>query len=209
MDLQRKGQTQTAAAGGVVLACEHALLLRLSGKDRKAAPQESALQWLPQLLEEIKAMTRQKIHALFLTQEMSCWPSLETVFAAAQENEDYVATLVYTPFHHENLTNVVDYYDAYRELGLPVLRHNAYDLPAESPDVVFVNKPYANIPELYQEKAPVSGGSPTDLHCLWHGADHGSDQVRLPVPCPVQGLAAHCLRQHRQGIRQALRLPWR
>ena len=121
-------------------------------KIEKLLRKEGALQWLPQLLEEIKALTHQKIHALFLTQELSCWPSLETVFAAAQENEDYVATLVYTPFHHENLTNVVDYYEAYRQLGLPILRHNAYDLPAESPDVVFVNKPYANIPELYQEK---------------------------------------------------------
>ena len=107
---------------------------------------------LPELQSKIEGITRKKIHALFLTQEMSCWPSLESVFAAVQSNEDFEATLVYTPFHHENLTSVVDYYDAYRDLGLPILRHNAYDLPQDSPDVVFVNKPYANIPELYQEK---------------------------------------------------------
>ena len=121
-------------------------------KLEKLLRKDAADQWLPELMEQIKAMTRTKIHALFLTQEMSCWPSLESVFAAAQENEDFEATLVYTPFHHENLTAAVDYYGPYRQLGLPVLRHNEYDLPQDSPDVVFVNKPYANIPELYQEK---------------------------------------------------------
>ena len=121
-------------------------------KLEKLLRKDVADQWLPELMEQIKAMTRTKIHALFLTQEMSCWPSLESVFAAAQENGDFEATLVYTPFHHENLTNTVDYYEPYRQLGLPVLRHNEYDLPQDSPDVVFVNKPYANIPELYQEK---------------------------------------------------------
>ena len=141
-------QQPEAWAVPVSMGCYYDFLEKIEKLLRK----EAAQKWLPQLLEQITSMTRTKIHALFLTQEMSCWPSLETVFAAARENEDYEATLVYTPFHHENLTNVVDYYDAYRELGLPVLRHNAYDLPQESPDVVFVNKPYANIPELYQEK---------------------------------------------------------
>ena len=108
--------------------------------------------WLPQMLEEITRKTRTKIHALFLTQEMSCWPSLESVFAAARNNEDFEAALVYTPFYHENFSEQIDYYEDYRELGLPVLRHNQYDLPAESPDVVFTIKPYANIPELYQQK---------------------------------------------------------
>lgn len=141
-------QQPEAWAVPVSMQCYYDLLGQIEALLRTDKVQEE----LPQLLSKIEGMTRKKIHALFLTQEMSCWPSLESVFAAAQSNEDFEATLVYTPFHHENLTNVVDYYDAYRELGLPILRHNAYDLPQESPDVVFVNKPYANIPELYQEK---------------------------------------------------------
>ena len=113
---------------------------------------DGAAEQITELLQEIRRMTRKKIHALFLTQEMACWPSLESVFAAAQQNEDYEASLVYTPFYHENFSEQIDYYDAYREQGLPVLRHQEYDLPLDSPDVAFVMKPYANIPEPYQPK---------------------------------------------------------
>ena len=109
----------------------------------------SAPDKLPGLLQHICEITRTKIHALFMTQEMACWPSLESVFAAAQQSEDFEASLVYTPFYHENFSEQVDYYDAYRELGLPVLRHNEYDLPADSPDVAFMIKPYGNVPEPY------------------------------------------------------------
>lgn len=107
---------------------------------------------LPPLLSEIESRTRKKIYALFLTQEMSCWPSLESVFHAAQENEDFETALVYTPFYHQNFTEQVDYFPAYASLGLPVQRHNCYDLSQHSPDVVFLIKPYANVPEPYQPR---------------------------------------------------------
>lgn len=138
----------TGWAVPVSTQCYYEWLETIEKKLRKGEPQK----WLPQLQKQIADMTRKKLHALFLTQEMSCWPSLESVFAAAQSNEDFETALVYTPFFHQNFSEQVDYYDAYRELGLPVLRHNQYDLPQESPDVVFIIKPYANIPELYQQK---------------------------------------------------------
>jgi len=102
-----------------------------------------------EFLDDVKAATRTKIHALFLTQELSCWPSLESVFWAAYRNPDYEASLVYTPFFHKNFSEQVDYYEAYREMGVPVQRYNEYDLIVDSPDVVFIIKPYANIPEYY------------------------------------------------------------
>lgn len=101
------------------------------------------------LQKEITDLTRKKIHALFLTQETFCWPSLESVFAAAVESEEYEVALVYTPYFHTNFTEQVDYYETYQQLGLPVLRHNEYNLPEESPDVVFLIKPYGNVPERY------------------------------------------------------------
>lgn len=101
------------------------------------------------LQQEITQLTRAKIHALFLTQETFCWPSLESVFKAAQESADYEASLVYTPFYHKDYSEQVDYTKAYQKLGVPVLRHNDFDLPQDSPDVVFMIKPYANVPEQY------------------------------------------------------------
>lgn len=105
---------------------------------------------LTALLSEIEGYTRKKVYALFLTQELACWPSLESVFRAAEASEDYEAALVYTPFFHQNFSEQVDYYPAYQKMGIPVQRHNEYDLPSHSPDVVFIIKPYASIPELYQ-----------------------------------------------------------
>lgn len=105
---------------------------------------------IPDLLTVITGQTRKKIRALFLTQEMACWPSLESVFLAALENEDFDADLVYTPFYHQNFTRQVDYFPDYQALGLPIRRHNDYDLSALSPDVVFLIKPYASVPEPYQ-----------------------------------------------------------
>ena len=138
----------TGWAVPVSMQCYYDLLETIDKLLRKGAVE----QWMPDLLQKIRDMTRQKIHVLFLTQEMSVWPSLESVFAAAQGNDAFCTTLVYTPFHHENFSRQVDYYDAYREMGLPILRHNEYDLPQESPDVVFTIKPYANVPELFQHK---------------------------------------------------------
>lgn len=107
---------------------------------------------IQEICDEITELTRTKLYALFLTQEVSCWPSLESVFDAAQSNPDYETALVYTPFYHQNFSEQVDYYDEYRSMGLPILRHNEYDLTEQSPDIVFVIKPYAKIPERYQLK---------------------------------------------------------
>lgn len=102
------------------------------------------------LYTEIRKVTRTKLYALFLTQEPSCWPSMESVFNAAQENPDYETALVYTPFYHANFIEQVDHYSEYVDMGFPVIRHGEYDLPQHSPDVVFMIKPYGNIPEQFQ-----------------------------------------------------------
>lgn len=111
---------------------------------------ENKIVELEKILVEITEHTKKKINALFLAQELACWPSLESVFEAAQKNDDYEVSLVYTPFSHVNYTEQVDYYDDYRKLGLPIQRHNEYDLVGQSPDVVFMIKPYSNIPEAYR-----------------------------------------------------------
>ncbi len=106
-----------------------------------------------EITEEVKRLTRQKIYVLFLTQEPSCWPSLKSVFEAARKDPDYEAALIYTPFYHENFTSQVDYYDTYAiDMNLPVIRHNEYNLSEHSPDIVFMIKPYGNVPKQYEIK---------------------------------------------------------
>ena len=107
---------------------------------------------LKELLEEIEALTRKKIYVLFLTQEISCWPSLESVFMAAEQDPDYETALVYTPFFHLNFGEQTDCFDEYKAMGVPVIRHSEYDLIGQSPDLVFIIKPYGNVPERYEFK---------------------------------------------------------
>jgi len=103
--------------------------------------------------KEIRSITRTKIYVLFLAQEPSCWPSIESVFYAAKKNPDYETALVYTPFFHKDFFKQQDYYDFYvNEMKLPILRHNEYNLPKYSPDVIFMIKPYGNVPEQFQIK---------------------------------------------------------
>lgn len=102
------------------------------------------------LLAEITGLTRKKIHALFLTQEPACWPSLESVYAAAEKNPDYETALVYTPYYHVNYTEQIDHYDELVEMGIPVFRASNYRLVDHSPDIAFMIKPYGNTPPEYQ-----------------------------------------------------------
>lgn len=105
---------------------------------------------ITKLLEEITSVTRDKIRVLFLTQEPACWPSLESVFCAAQKNRNFEADLVYTPYFHKNYTEQIDHFPELEELGIPVQRAGAYPLTEASPDIVFMIKPYGNTPPEYQ-----------------------------------------------------------
>ena len=108
---------------------------------------------LNSVLEEVKKRTREKIYVLFLTQEPSVWPSIASVYEAARNHPVFETALVYTPFYHVNFTEQMDYFDTYaNEMGLPVIRHSDYNLEKYSPDVVFMIKPYGNIPEQFQIK---------------------------------------------------------
>lgn len=104
-----------------------------------------------ELMEAVDAHTRKTIELLILTQEPSCWPSLESLFYAASANERYHVSLVYTPFEHKDLTEQVDYYDTYREeMNLPVIRHSEYQLHHVCPDIVVMVKPYSGVPAPYR-----------------------------------------------------------
>ena len=121
-------------------------LERLSALLRSGAAAEA----FDALAREIRELTREQIHVLFLIQEPFCWASLESVFEAARYDPDVETALVYTPFYNANFKEQTDYFDTYAGMGLPVLRHDEYDLAADSPDVVFMLKPYTNVPGPYE-----------------------------------------------------------
>jgi len=99
------------------------------------------------LRTEAKKHTCDKLRLLFLTQDVQCWSSLESVFFAALADERFEADLVYTHYNVQISPDAPDYYDIYKtELNLPVIRHDEYSIAEHSPDVMFINKGYDNVP---------------------------------------------------------------
>ena len=73
------------------------------------------------------------------------WPSLESVSMARKDDPRFEAQVVYLPCQHPNKSTDLGEYDAYIKRGIPVIRHDAYDLTQEAPDVVVYCKPYDEI----------------------------------------------------------------
>lgn len=101
-------------------------------------------------LEENQQVAQEKVRAVFFTQESCCWPSLASLYQAMAADERYETKVIYTPFEHVNSDKTVDNLKIYtEEMGLPILRHDEYNLSEDSPDIAIFVKPYANIPMQY------------------------------------------------------------
>jgi hypothetical protein len=87
-----------------------------------------------------------KIKAAFFVQEMSVWPSLESVYEAFVSDPDCEADLVYIPFEHQNKSKFRDEIVDYKNAGWHIVHCKDYDLATKSPDFTFFLKPYDGIP---------------------------------------------------------------
>lgn len=83
-----------------------------------------------------------KCKVLFLAQEFSVWPSLESVYLAMRDDERFEPDIVYVPFHHPNKEADISEIKHYEHSGLKVYKHTEYDVSACCPDIVFYVKPY-------------------------------------------------------------------
>ena len=90
-----------------------------------------------------------KCHILFLVQEETVWPSLESVYLAMAQDERFEPKLVYVPFQHQNMILKDDNLEMYLQKGLPIVNYIDYDLSIDNPDIVFFAKPYNNIPRRF------------------------------------------------------------
>ena len=87
-----------------------------------------------------------RIKALIMVQEMTVWPSVESVYEAFSEDSNTEVQLVYIPFEHVNKDKTRNEIEEYRERHLPIIHCKDYDLAEESPDLAFFVKPYDCIP---------------------------------------------------------------
>jgi capsular polysaccharide biosynthesis protein len=101
---------------------------------------------LEQLLERLQTDHHPRIKAVFFAQERFTWPSLKSVYEAFAANPACEAQLVYVDFEHANTDASRDWFAEYREMNLPMVWSEAYDVSLESPDLAFFVKPYDGIP---------------------------------------------------------------
>ena len=98
---------------------------------------------------EVSSQPVPKIKAVFFLQETFVWPSFESVYEAFIADPDCEAKLVYVPFEHVNKEPNYDDMKTYKNMGLPVIHCQNYDLAVESPDIAFFLKPYDSIPKQF------------------------------------------------------------
>lgn len=157
------GMVREVLASWIVSKCER-VRGKANGYWRLPAGKEAFLQLLDTILgmletgvsatllnETIKDyiqrlnMAASKCKVVFLAQEKSAWPSLESVYQTMEQDERFEAKIVYITFTHVNKTTS-DEIARYRQAGYPILNHTEYDLTKENPDVVFFAKPYDGVP---------------------------------------------------------------
>ena len=79
---------------------------------------------------------------LFLAEEISVWPSLESVYTAAKSDPKCEAQLVFLPFKHPKKAYDKEEFERYISQKWDIVYYDKYDLSKEAPDVVFYCKPY-------------------------------------------------------------------
>jgi len=106
------------------------------------------------ILQQMKNFSQNKVKIVFFTQEYSIWPSLQSFYDACNNDERFIAQLVYIPFNHPNKKNVYiegqqvpnEEMEPYWKTGYPIMPCTMYDISKESPDVAVFVKPYDMIP---------------------------------------------------------------
>ncbi len=110
-----------------------------------AAGREAFGRALEMLLRQVEESTRKKARIVFLTQEYTVWPSLESFYRHCAADGRFETALVYVPFSRLGAVREKDI-APYRAAGLPVIPYNKIDLADAAPDVVVLVKAYDVMP---------------------------------------------------------------
>lgn len=102
---------------------------------------------LIQVENSIKNDIKQKIEAVFLPYNASMWDSLESVWKAADEDENCDAYVIPIPYYDKNPDGSFkeEYWEGDRYPDyVPITKYDAYDFAERRPDMIFIHNPYDN-----------------------------------------------------------------
>lgn len=112
-------------------------------KKRSLISLEKSIEKLIKSISEVKK--KEKIKAVFLPYKVSMWTSLESIWKAADADENCEAVVVPIPYHdldeERNKVKICYEGEEYPDY-VPVTKFWKYDITAEKPDIIFIHNPY-------------------------------------------------------------------
>lgn len=112
-------------------------------------PAERWITALSDVLERLRYSVQHDIkvkkEAVFLPYNASMWDSLESVYLAAREDEDWQVYVIPIPYYDRGEDGSLQemHYEADRfPEGIPITRYDAYDFEQRRPDMIFIHNPY-------------------------------------------------------------------
>lgn len=100
---------------------------------------------LIQVVNSVRNEIKVRLEVVFLPYKASMWDSLESVWRAADADEDTDAYVIPIPYYDRNPDGSFkeEHYegDQYPEY-VPVIRYDEYDLEIRRPDVIYIHNPY-------------------------------------------------------------------
>lgn len=116
-----------------------------SGKGDNGRLQDAMGEQLEQIRHSVSHDIKGKIEVVFLPYKASMWDSLESVWQAADRDENCDAYVIPIPYYDRNpdKSNGEMHYegDQYPEY-VPITRYDAYDIAKQRPDMIFIHNPY-------------------------------------------------------------------
>lgn len=104
---------------------------------------------LSDILERLRYSVQHDIkikkEAVFLPYNAAMWDSMESVYLAAKEDEDWQVYVIPIPYYDKGADGSLQemHYEADRfPESIPVTRYDAYDFEQRHPDMIFIHNPY-------------------------------------------------------------------
>ena len=124
--------------------CEQLYQMSLVLEEKEAFEKRIGLM---QILTDIREALKKEMkkEALFLPYKASMWDSLESVWMAADEDEEYIARVMPIPYYDRGEDG------AFKELhwegdefpkNVPITHYEEYSLEEHEPDMIFIHNPY-------------------------------------------------------------------
>lgn len=132
--------------------------METAGKDSNLNRKKELDRYIDNVLEDVKSKIKIILKVAFFPYKASMWTSLESVWKAAEADEECEAAVVVIPYFEldrlRNKTKLIYEGNLFPKY-VPIVNFNEYNVAEEQPDIIFIHNPYddtnnvTRVPEQY------------------------------------------------------------